>query len=91
MALQRQPNDFSELMQIAVSTGLNEAKLRKRLQDKDDPAFTRLDRDLKTVKKIGINSTPTYYLIVNGKIDTKLGPNDVMDALSSNKYKPLLN
>ena len=30
-------------------------------------------------------------VIVNGKIDTKLGPNDVMDALSSNKYKPLLN
>ncbi|AIE87431.1 vitamin K epoxide reductase family protein [Fimbriimonas ginsengisoli] len=91
LSLQRQPNDIEELIQIAKSNGVSEDKVRTRLQDPNDPAYDRVSRDLKTVKELGITSTPTFFMMSGDKVLDTYGPTQVMEGLASAKYQDIIN
>lgn len=91
MALDHEPKTFDELISVAKGLGANEEKLRKRIEDTSDPAYTRLARDLDAVKKLGINSTPTFFLMANGKVVDVVGPTQILKSLESDKYKKIMS
>jgi len=87
MALKRQPNDVSELLGLAKSAGGDPDKIMKRLEDVNDPAYSRVERDLQAVKQLGITSTPTFFVLIDGKVKDVLGPSEVLGVLGGDKYK----
>jgi len=90
MSLGRQANDVNELLEIATSAGCDATKIKERLANTNDPAYGRLDRDMQEVKALGINSTPTFFTIIGSKVEEVLGPSQIMDALSQEKYQKVL-
>jgi len=89
MALQRQPKDPAELLQIAKSVGLNSEKIQQQMGSGTGAAFDRVARDQATVKTLGVTSTPTFYTLIHGKTDEVLGPNEIMESLKGAKYKDI--
>lgn len=89
MSLQRQPKDIFELLDIAKKVGLDKEAIQKRLLDSNDPIYSRIDRDLQSVKTLGINSTPTFFLVLGSKVDSVLGPGNIIDALTEEKVAKL--
>lgn len=87
MALKRQPNDVGELLALAKSAGGDPDKIMKRLEDVNDPAYSRVERDLQAVKQLGITSTPTFFVVIGGKVQDVLGPTEVLTVLNGDKYK----
>jgi len=87
LALNRQPKDVDELLSLAQGAGADTAKIMKRLEDVNDPAYGRVERDLGAVKKLGITSTPTFFIMTEGKVRDVVGPTDVLNVLSGSKYK----
>jgi protein-disulfide isomerase/uncharacterized membrane protein len=90
MALPEEPESPEQLIQIAKSTGVNEKKVRERLKNTDDPVYGRLNRDLQAVKELGITSTPTFFMITNGKVIDVLGPSQIMEQLANAKYQEIV-
>lgn len=91
LGLDRQPNNIDELISIAKANGINEQKLRTRLQDKNDPAYGKVARDLALVKKLGITSTPTFLLVSKGKVLDVAGPSQIMDRLDDGRFKNIMS
>jgi predicted DsbA family dithiol-disulfide isomerase len=91
MALDRQPKDADELFDIARATGLDVAKIRARLLDKEDPAYSRLDRDMQSVHLLGITQTPTFLTIYGGKVQETISGGQILTSLDSPKYQKVMN
>lgn len=90
MSLNRQPNDLDELLGIAKGLGADVNKIKKRLSDTNDPAYDRLTRDLDTVHALGIDTTPTFMVVVKGEVKQVVGPSEIMDTLNGDKYKSVM-
>jgi protein-disulfide isomerase/uncharacterized membrane protein len=55
------------LLEIAGSLGLDRARLEQRIADPSDPALRRLQDDLDLAERLGIDSTPTFVVILAGQ------------------------
>ncbi len=74
MALDEQPDDAATLLDLAAQVGLDKAVVTKRLADTNDPIYDRIQRDRSDAGKIGVVSTPTFFVSVKG------GPATYIDA-----------
>ena len=90
MGLQRQPESADELLGIARSVGLDSDDIKKRLSNTSDPAYDRVTRDMNLAHKLGINSTPTFIILAEGKPPVSCGPNEIMDKLKSATYRSII-
>lgn len=58
---------IDNILGYAQSIGLDVDEVKKRVTDKNDPAFLRVKRDVKTADEMGINQTPTFYIGLHGQ------------------------
>ncbi|MEZ0327666.1 MAG: vitamin K epoxide reductase family protein [Fimbriimonas sp.] len=81
-----------ELYEIAQKTGLNVADLKKRMTNPEDPAYKRVVVDMDLAGELGIEVTPTFFLISEGgkKIEVA-SSRDILETLQSPKYKDIIN
>jgi protein-disulfide isomerase/uncharacterized membrane protein len=56
-----------DLKSLAVGVGVDAADLDRRLQDDNDPAYTRVKNDFATGTTLNIDSTPTFAYALAGK------------------------
>lgn len=91
MAKQMKPESPEELFEVAQTVGVDTTLVRKRLSDTNDEVYDRIDKDLKAVKALGINSTPTFFIVANGKVIVTAGPGDVLPKLNGAEVKAAMN
>jgi protein-disulfide isomerase/uncharacterized membrane protein len=91
MAKQMKPESPEELLTVAQEAGIDTATIRQRIGNTKDVVYERIDRDLKAVKALGINSTPTFLLVANGKVIDTAGPSDILPKLNGDKAREAMN
>lgn len=84
------PASPDEILDTAKSVGLEEDYIRKRLSNDTDVVYDRISADLDTVHKLGVGSTPTFYILVGDKVMDQAGPSEIIPLLDSEKYKKLM-
>ena len=90
MATNENIKDVDKIWDIAKGVGLDEEKVKARLNNENDPALARLLRDKNAANALGISSTPTFIVKADG-IDTQAyGFPGLMDALQNGPYKRLI-
>jgi predicted DsbA family dithiol-disulfide isomerase len=77
---QLNPNGYLKLME---TIGFSRAEVEKRLDSPDDPAVVRAEKEKAFAEKLGINSTPTYILLVEGYAPVSANPRTLPRLLSS--------
>lgn len=92
MGKQMKPETADELFEAAQAAGIDTNTIRERLTNKNDPIYERLDRDMKAVKALGLNSTPTFFIVTSeGKILETAGPGDILPKLNGDTVKQAMN
>lgn len=82
--------DPARVFDIAKSVGMDVDKLKKRLNDANDPAIERLTRDKAAAAALGITSTPTFIVKADGMGVQAFGYGPLMEALNTGIYKKLI-
>lgn len=90
MGLNRQPESAAEILGIAKSLGMDPDDIRKRLKNKVDPVYDRITGDLNLGHKVGVNSTPTFFILTKTAGNDQCGPKEIIDILNSDRYKKIL-
>jgi protein-disulfide isomerase len=75
--------------QIARKLGLDSNKVRLAMQ-KEDIYFKKIYRDLKEGSELGVNSTPTFIVVFNGKLHTARGLGQLVTTLNSPEIQSYL-
>lgn len=60
----QEPDNTGGLVRLAESLGVTDAQ--KRLSDRADPAYKRVESDLKVATKLGLHSTPSIFVLADG-------------------------
>lgn len=60
------PDTVEDLVKMGKSIGLDSAAVRKRMKDDNDPAALALGRDAEVTAKLGLHSTPSVYILIDG-------------------------
>lgn len=74
---------------IAKSLGLDSQKVSLAMQNKDI-YFKKIYRDLKEGSELGVNSTPTFITVFNGKMRTARGFSALVAALNDPEIQAYL-
>ena len=90
MGLERQPDSAAEILDIAKSCGLDPNDITKRLKNSKDPLYDRVTNDLNLGHEVGVSSTPTFFIFAGSIPTVTCGPQEIMDKLDGDRYKPLL-
>ena len=90
MGLNRQPESAAEILDIAKGCGLDKDEIRRRLKDSKDPVFQRVTDDLNLGHQVGVNSTPTFFILTKGHPAASCGPKEILDLLASKQYESIL-
>jgi len=90
MGLNRQPESAAEILDLAKGCGLDPKEIRTRLKDTKDPVFQRVTDDLNLGHQVGVNSTPTFFVLTKGHKAESCGPKEIMDLLASKQYESIL-
>jgi protein-disulfide isomerase/uncharacterized membrane protein len=91
MGLQREVESGEELYKIADSIGLNRADLEKRIANPKDKIYERVQRDIEAGDKIGIQLTPTFFMVSNGQITDVVNSDQLFAKLQSKNYQALIS
>lgn len=78
------------ILQIAQAIGMNVDKVKKRLEDQNDPALQRATDDINMANTIKITSTPTIFIMVKGAPTVNVSPSQLDDKLKEEPYASLL-
>ena len=78
------------VFEVAKSVGLDEAKLRSRLDDEKGPPMTRLTRDINAANALGLTMTPTFLVQVKGQETQAYSYQTMMDELEHGRYAKLV-
>ena len=92
MATMGQHKEFTtpdELYAVAQSVGLDVADLQKRIKNVNDPIYKRVTADMAAGDRIGVQLTPTFFIIANGEIEVA-NQTQLFQKLASDKYQALL-
>jgi protein-disulfide isomerase/uncharacterized membrane protein len=58
--------DINDALDVAEKLGMDTAKALKRIGNKDDPAFIKVNTDLRDGTAIGVQGTPTFIIVAPG-------------------------
>ena len=91
MGLNRQPDSAAEILGIAKSCGLDVADIRARLKNTKDPLYQKVTDDLNVGHSVGVNSTPTFFILPKGGKTQTCGPKEILELLNSPQFSSLVN
>ncbi len=83
--------DINAVIEVARGIGMDTQTTVKRISDQTDPAFKRGMRDLADGEKLGINSTPTIFIMAEGVKPRITTSADLFDDLKLPQYARLIN
>ncbi|HEY0868131.1 MAG TPA: vitamin K epoxide reductase family protein [Fimbriimonas sp.] len=78
------------LYDIARKVGLNVEEAKKRIDDEKDPVWQRVHRDIEASDRMGLQVTPTFLVMTEGKVRHIASSNDIFQLLQSPPYKDIL-
>jgi protein-disulfide isomerase len=84
------PEDAEDLIAIASTLGMDAAKIRERLNNESDPAYTRVARDMRAADELGLQFTPTFFLQIDGKTVSVASSRDIFDKLNEPRFQEIL-
>ncbi len=64
--LRENVKDTQPILDCAASVGLDPKTTLERMQDEKDPAFQRMMKDIKDASSLGVEGTPTFFIIAKG-------------------------
>jgi len=80
--------DTEPILDVAKSIGLDPEKVLERMQDKNDPAFKRMMRDIDDGSVVGVHGTPTFFVYAKGVPGVRLCPmSTIWDDLNQAPYR----
>lgn len=86
-----QLQDIQMVYKIANALGLDQETYLKRIQDPNDPAFKRVQRDKKDGASLGVEGTPAMFILAPG-VNTKLTTPDMLEKdLQAPEYTKFFN
>ncbi|MGV3617476.1 MAG: thioredoxin domain-containing protein [Fimbriimonas sp.] len=85
------PESPDELLETAKVAGIDTKKVRERLTNKQDEIYARVARDLQAVKALGITSTPTFFIMANGKVIGTAGPGQILPKMQEPEIQAAMN
>lgn len=83
--------EVQPIMDAATAAGLDTKEMIERLKDVNDPVYARITADRKVADAIGVNSTPTFVVMVPGetpKIMQAKGLYNLMESDFLSKLPP---
>lgn len=93
-AVYQQPEEsihsIGDFNQSLLIVGMDVKKSVARLDDKDDPAFNTVYRDIKDGESCGVYSTPTFFVVAPGEKPKAARFNDLPTILDSEPYRSLI-
>lgn len=86
----RTPEKIDEISGAITAAGMDPKEVAARLQNEKDPVYQRIQDDRAAADALGVNSTPTFFVMVEGR-DTKIARADALfEVLGSDEYVQLL-
>lgn len=79
------------LYTVARTVGLERSEIEKRINDTKDPIYEKVHRDMNEADRLGLQVTPTLFLLMNGKLKFIASSNDVFEALQKSPFKEILD
>lgn len=76
---------------ILESMGLDAKAAEKALEDQNSPAWNRMYADLQEADRLGLQSTPTFFLSIDGKAPEAVAGMAVLDRLKSEPYASIIS
>jgi protein-disulfide isomerase len=90
MYAQHRPLDRDGYLQLMRSLGLDTAKIDQRLDDPDDPAIQRVQRDEALAKRLGIEATPVFIVLIRGHHSISANQRTLPRILNSAEVQSML-
>lgn len=90
MAPNTEPTTSAEVLKPAADLGFDVNDILKRIQDSNDKVYEYVHRDLNAANQLGIQSTPTFFIMVDGMPTKVVVAATLFDTLTSSPYKELL-
>jgi protein-disulfide isomerase len=78
------------LYEVASEVGVDVDEAKKRMQNEKDPIYARVQRDIALSDRLGLQVTPTFILMLDGKITHIASSNDFFETLQASPYKEIL-
>ncbi|MDX2064389.1 MAG: DsbA family protein, partial [Fimbriimonadaceae bacterium] len=87
----RVPDDVEPIVQAAKVQMFEPADIKKALDNSNNPIYKRIERDADAASKLGVNSTPTFFVLAPGQPTRTARADKVFELLTSADYKPYLS
>ncbi|HMS53822.1 MAG TPA: vitamin K epoxide reductase family protein [Fimbriimonadaceae bacterium] len=87
---QNQIKSIDPFVQVAEALGIPRDVIESDLTDQESAAFNRVYEDLRLADSIGVNSTPTFLVVVQGERPVPASYAMLGEMLASEKFKRLL-
>jgi protein-disulfide isomerase len=78
------PDGDAQLLDLAARVGLDPAKVKNRLNDASDPAAEILERDAAVTVKLGLHSTPSVFILIDGYYPEPIAYRGIETMLDNN-------
>lgn len=91
MAIDEKTESVAPLLKVAEQIGLDPVKIKERVMDTKDPIFDRIQKDRDAAAKLGVVSTPTFFVSIKGAEATMIDMKEILDRLELPPYKQILN
>ena len=78
------PANLGDYVDLGVDVGLDGATVRKRLKDPNDPAAAALERDAEVTSKLGLHSTPSVFILIDGYYPEPITYRGIQEMLDHN-------
>lgn len=78
---------MEDIEAAARSVGLDPAELKRRIQDKEDPVYDRISRDLNATDRLGIQMTPTFFILAPGQPVRSATAQQLFGVLEGEEYQ----
>ncbi len=91
MAIDDKTEVVDPLLNLAQQLGLDKAKVKERLMDDKDVVFEKIQRDRDAAGKLGVISTPTFFVSIRGGEATMIDMKELLERLELPPYRDILN
>lgn len=85
-----QAERLGDLLPLMRQLGFTDEEVLRRVADKDDPAFGRAYRDLETADALGLNRTPTLFVMMEGTEPRAVSSNELPELLAEPRYQQVI-
>jgi protein-disulfide isomerase len=85
------PEEIGPMVQAAKVQMFDPATIKKALDDSSSPIFKRIERDAVAASQLGVNSTPTFFVLAPGQPTRTARADKVFELLTGPDYKAILS